>query len=129
MTENRPTWAQIQNTLDSRQAAIKNLRPWSRFYLKTVYDRDDFPRDSLYAALPGFEYPDWDYYPIRDFINLAMRDIKRRREASYSALARDPIIEELKAAARSALAAHQEGLSPNFGRLAAALEGLEETSK
>jgi hypothetical protein len=72
MAEKMPAWAEVQ-------VAIDRLRPWGRFLLKTVYERDDFPRDAVFAALPGFEYPDWDCRRIRDLVDHAMHENKHRR--------------------------------------------------
>lgn len=95
MTEKLPAWAEVQ-------VAIDRLRPWGRFLLRTVYEREDFPRDAVFSALPGFEYPDWDYSRIRDLIDHAMHENKHRRAEADAAL---------RAEAEAALArAHHERL-------------------
>ena len=43
-----------------RGEAIERLKPFSRFKIKNVYDRPEFPVDAVKVLQPGFEYPDWE---------------------------------------------------------------------
>jgi hypothetical protein len=64
----------------SNEEAEAALQPLSRFKFKTVYDRADFPRDALLFLNPAFEYPDWDYRTIGEFIKHCRLVRKRNHE-------------------------------------------------
>jgi hypothetical protein len=48
---------------------ILSLTPWSKFVIKDVYDKDDFPRDALITLAPTFEYPDYSYLTVGQFLH------------------------------------------------------------
>lgn len=51
----------------TKQTARNILKPWARYLIRNVYDYDDVV-EALYALCPRFEYPDWDYRRVGDFI-------------------------------------------------------------
>ena len=43
-----------------RGGAIMDLKPFSRYKIKNVYDKPEFPVDAVKILQPDFEYPDWE---------------------------------------------------------------------
>jgi hypothetical protein len=60
-------------TAESRRKAFAALKPWHRYKLATVYDREDFPVWALYELCPGFEYPEWDWRLVVQFVRWVIR--------------------------------------------------------
>ena len=48
--------------------AFEILREFADELIKNIYDIYDDATDALFAILPTFEYPDWDYYTVAAFL-------------------------------------------------------------
>lgn len=52
----------------NKQEAIEILREFDDMLIADVYETYDDATDAILALRPTFEYPDWDYKTVAEFI-------------------------------------------------------------
>lgn len=54
--------------ITNRQEAMNILNPLSRCTIADTYDRLHGVEEAILCLMPNFEYPDWDYKTISQFL-------------------------------------------------------------
>jgi hypothetical protein len=52
----------------TKNDAVRALKPFSGKMIRKVWENEKFPSQALSVLHSGFEYPDWDYRTVGEFL-------------------------------------------------------------